>query len=59
MSGPRLTAAEGRAMDRMVAASSDKATLAWAKGTLERFPFRSDLRDIIAKIEAKNAKSNH
>ena len=57
MSGPRLTAAEGRALDQMVEANTRAKQITWAKATLARCPFRSDLRGLIADLEAKGAKS--
>lgn len=45
-----LTAAERRDAAR-TAAITNADTLAWAKATLAKFPFRNDLRDLIAKME--------
>lgn len=51
-----FSAAERRDHARC-AATTRKDTLAWAKATYARFPVRTDLRDLIAEIEAKGAKS--
>ena len=45
-----LTAAERRQSEREKAITN-RDHLAWAKATLARFPFRSDLRSLIAKAE--------
>lgn len=45
-----LTPSQRRNAERE-ASITNKETLAWAKQTLARFPFRNDLRDMIASLE--------
>ena len=51
MSGPRHTAKEAAYWGRAAEASKRVNHIAWLRSTIERFPFRNDLRAELAALE--------
>lgn len=53
MSGPRHTAKEAAYWDAAVESSKRANHVAWVRSTLERHPFRNDLRAELERLERK------